>query len=74
MYRITVTYRNTTETLLKSKELEELITKALNSRAFHFEEEHGIRLEKKRSGSWNEVQNEKSIELFNPSERKGVKA
>lgn len=74
MYRITVTYRNTTETLLKSKELEELILQALNSRAFHFEDGHIIRLEKKTSGSWNEVQKEKGLELFNPSDRKAVNA
>jgi hypothetical protein len=74
MYRITVTFRGTTETLLKSKELEQLITQALNSRAFHFEESHRIRLEKETSGKWNEIQNGKGLELFNPSERKGVKA
>lgn len=74
MYRITVTYRNTTETLLKSKELERLITQALNSRAFHFEGDHSIGLEKKTSGTWNEIQNGKGLEIFNPSERKGVKA
>jgi len=74
MYRITVTYRGTTETLLKSEDLKEVLKAALNTRAFYFEEDHSVGLEQKISGSWCKLQNGKGLELFKPSERRSVNA
>ena len=73
MYRIAVNRQETTEILLKSEELGDLITRAVNLRSFHFDDNHSLTLEQNLSGGWTKLDGGKGLEALNSSIEKELK-